>query len=718
MKKVLLVLLIGFVLINTNAQEKKNLTIKDAVIGQWRELYPEFLNGAKWKTNEKYTYVNNWTSIVEASVKSDKTETILTISDINSVIVNEKLKAVRYFSEYEWLNDNVLQITHDNHVINYNIISKKLESKIALDKKAEHVSICKANGMVAYTIDNNLFVVDKNSKQKAVTNDTDDGIVNGNSYVHREEFGINNGIFWSPKGKYLAFYRKDETMVAKYPLVDYLNNFAVLIKNKSRYPMAGQTSEHVKLGIYNIKNGKTIFVKTGKPEDQYLTAVTWGHDEKYIYIGILNRGQNHLKLNKYDAKTGKFVKTLFEEKHDKYVEPEHGLIFMKKNPEQFLWQSENDGYNHLYIYNTDGKKIKQLTKGKWIVTEFLGFDEKGKNIIIKATKESPLENHLYMVNIKSKKISQLSESQGKHTSIMNDKATYFIDSYSNYNTPYVANIISSKGKIVKNILTSKNPLKNHNLGEMNVGTIKAADNKTDLYYRIIKPINFNKKTKYPVIVYVYGGPHAQMVTNTWLGGARMWQYYMAQKGYIVFTLDNRGSANRGFEFENVIHRQLGVNEMADQMKGIEYLKSLSYVDTDRIGVNGWSFGGFMTISLMANQPDVFKVGVAGGPVTDWKFYEVMYGERYMDTPQENPDGYKKTSLLNKAGNIKGELLIIHGVVDPVVVIQNSMTFIRECVKEGVLLDFFPYSAHEHNVRGGDRLHLMRKITKYFDDYLK
>jgi dipeptidyl-peptidase-4 len=252
---------------------------------------------------------------------------------------------------------------------------------------------------------------------------------------------------------------------------------------------------------------------------------------------------------------------------------------------------------------------------------------------------------------------------------------------------------------------------------MSISTIKAADGVTDLYYRLIKPNNFDPKKKYPAIIYVYGGPHAQLVNNRWLGGARMWQYYMAQKGYVMLTVDNRGSANRGLKFENVIHRQLGVNESADQMKGVELLKNLGYVDSERIGVHGWSFGGFLTTSLMLKKTDVFKVGVAGGPVIDWKYYEVMYGERYMDTPLENPKGYRESNLKNYVPNLKGKLLIIHGASDNTVVWQNSLSFVHECVKQDVLLDYFVYPRHEHNVRGIDRVHLMRKITQYFDDFL-
>jgi dipeptidyl-peptidase-4 len=253
--------------------------------------------------------------------------------------------------------------------------------------------------------------------------------------------------------------------------------------------------------------------------------------------------------------------------------------------------------------------------------------------------------------------------------------------------------------------------------EIEVGTIKSADGVNDLCYRLIKPINYNDGKKHPVLVYVYGGPHSQMVTESWMSGANLYFMFLAQQGYVVFTVDNRGTDNRGFEFESIIHRNLGVAEMADQMKGVEFVKSLPYVDANRIGVEGWSYGGFMTISLKLTHPDVFKVGCAGGPVIDWKWYEVMYGERYMDTPQENPEGYKSTSLLGKVNNLDGRLLVIHGAEDPTVVWQHSLEFIDACIKAGKLVDYFVYPHHPHNVRGADRVHLYKKMFDYYQQNL-
>jgi dipeptidyl-peptidase-4 len=698
--------------------QNKQFTIEQAVGGQWREFYPEHILGVQAYSNNEFTYVEAYSKILLMNEKGKNIKTIADKDEINKALKSIGHNEIQYFPywEYSWKDAENMTFQANGNYYVYNITDKKFLTEISLPENAENIKPCNTNNFVAYTIENNLYFNTTDSKQTAVTTDSDKGIVNGNAYTHRQEFGINNGIFWSPKGNFIAFYRKDETQVSDYPLVDITTRIASL-KN-IKYPMIGEKSEEVTLGIYNLETGKTVFADvTDFTNERYLTSITWNPDEKYVYIGVLNREQNHLKLNTYEASTGKFIKTLFEETNNKYVEPEHPLIFVDGLNKQFIWHSERDGFNHLYLYDTEGKLIKQLTKGNWLVKEFLGFDVGLKNFYITATKDSPVEDHLYKVNFKTYEISKLSSSKGNHSFVLSDSKKYIFDTWSNPETPNISQIIDTKGKLLNTVLTAENPLSEFKLGKMTIGTLKAADGKTDLFYRLITPPDFNPDKKYPVVVYVYGGPHAQLITNSWLGGTGLWDYYMAQKGYIMFTIDNRGSENRGFEFESIIHRQCGQEEMYDQMKGIEFLKELPYVDTKRIGVHGWSYGGFMTTSLITNFPETFKAGVAGGPVIDWKYYEVMYGERYMDTPEENPEGFEKTSLLNKAKDLKGRLLMIHGYQDPVVVPQNSIDFIRSCIKNDTDIDYFLYPESEHNMSGKTRIHLMKKVTRYFDDYL-
>ncbi len=716
MKKNFLFLLISILTVSVTFAQNKQLTIDEAVSQQYRQFYPDHYTGMQWQgETNNFVYIKDWSKLYSNSVKKDDEKLLCDLTDINKELKNVGESNFSYIYGTNWLDNERFSMEQAGKIIIFNTKNKKLEQVINLAENAENAEYCQKAKAAAFTVDNNLYVTNKSGSATAITNDKNEAIVSGNPYTHRQEFGIDKGFWWSPEGNFIAFYRKDETMVADYPIVDYTTRIAE--NNPLKYPMAGQTSEEVTLGIYNIATGKTVFMKTGEPKEQYLTSITWDPNEQYIYIGVLNRDQNYLKFNKYNAKTGDLEKTLFDETHPKWVEPEHPVYFLKNSPDKFLYYSERDNFNHLYLYNTQGELLQQVTKGEWIVTEFLGFDEKEKFIFIMATKESPIESHLYKVEIKTGKTTKLTQETGTHNVSLSSDKTYFVDAYSSIKISGKTDLMKSNGKLVRNLITSEDKLANYNLGEMKIGTIKSADTKTDLYYRLITPPNYDPNKKYPAIIYVYGGPHAQLVTNSWLSGASLWQFYMAQKGYVVYVMDNRGSENRGLEFENVIHRQNGVEEMKDQMKGVEFLSSLGYVDMDRIGVHGWSYGGFMTTSLITTYPEIFKVGVAGGPVIDWKYYEVMYGERYMDTPETNPEGYENSSLLNKIKNLKGRLLIIHGGIDPVVVTQNSYQLQRQSVIDDVQIDFFTYPTAEHNVGGKDRIHLMKKVTRYFDDFL-
>lgn len=707
-----------FFLIFPFTQAQKTLSLEDAVTGQWSKFKPKSLNTSGFKgSSDTLVYLDNYTSL-KAITPSNATPVILMdLSDVNALMKAEKKEKMDYFPyNYEWADGQHIYFEQDHNVYFVNLTSKTIVHKIKLNDAAELVEIHADSRRAAFNIQNNIYISIGDTDAVAVTHDTDLGIVNGSDYTHRQEFGINKGMFWSPQGHYLAWYRKDETMVTEYPLTHTDTRIAEVAP--IRYPMAGMTSEQVTLGVYEVSTGETIFIKTGLPADQFLTAISWDPSEKYVYIGLLNREQNHLQLNKYDISTGNKIQTLFEEKNDRYVEPENPLYFLKTKPNQFLWFSERDGFNHLYLYQTDGKLIRQVTKGLWEVTEIIGLDAREENLFFMRTQNQGLDRQLCVVSLSSGKITQLTNEPGSHECKVSNDGRFIFDQYSSTTVPSAYTFHDRQNKIKFSPVVSENPLTDYNLPKAELLSITAADGKTPLNARIIKPSNFDAAKTYPVLVYVYGGPHAQLVTNSWLTGARLWDYYMAQEGYIVFTLDNRGSAHRGFEFESVIHRQLGKHEMEDQMKGLSYLYSLPYVDSARIGLHGWSFGGFMTLSLVLNYPGVFKAAVAGGPVTDWKYYEVMYGERYMDTPDENPDGYANTSVIAKAGALQDHTLVIHGAQDDVVVMQHSLEFIKACIKQRRQVDFFVYPDHKHNVIGRDRIHLMQKITDYLRLYLE
>ena len=689
----------------TLAQAQEKMTISQAVYGRY-VADPNRPRSIQWKQSDSFIYVRNDT-LWEKKISQKQPSVWLTIADLRKD--NENFSSFPTFI----IDNGMLRMTRNNKILIYNPKEKNFILKIDVPEEAGDIDFCEKNNFIAYTKGQNLFVANTDG-EKQVTFETKDGIICGKA-VHRVEFGIRKGTFWSSTGRYLAFYRMDESMVTEYPLVDYMQREAQ--PKPVRYPMAGLTSHQVTIGIYDTETGSTTYLNTGKPDDHYLTNISWSPDDSYLYVAELNREQNHMEFNCYSIETGKKERTLFEEKSSTYVEPLHPIIFSKVNPDQFYYWSRKDGWFHIYLYNTNGKLIRQITNGDWEVTNFYGEDEKGKYIYIEATKEKPTERHIYQVDTSTGNIAHLTGKAGTHAAYFSPGKKFFIDSWEAFDIAGRIDIYDIKGKLLEEIYQSKDPLEGFELGENKLFTIKAADDKTDLYCRMILPSDFDPQKKYPVIVYVYGGPHAQLVNHNYKNDADFWQYYMASNGYIAFTLDNRGSANRGKAFEEVIHRRLGVAETADQMKGIEYLKSLPYVDKNRIGVHGWSYGGFMTLNLMLRHSDVFKVGVAGGPVVDWSMYEVMYGERYMDTPKENPSGYGETNMTNHAGKLNGKLLIIHGAQDQTVVMQHSMKFIHECISQGKQVDFFTYPTHEHNVGGRDRIHLLEKISRYFQDFL-
>src|SRR5690606_8820742 len=588
-----------------------------------------------------------------------------------------------------------------------------LKKTIELPEDAANIQLLGDQETWVYTVNNNLYL-NRNGKSVAITSDQDENIVNGQA-VHRQEFGISEGIFISPDYQKIAFYRMDQTMVADYPVIDWSVTPAKNVNIK--YPMAGSKSHEVTLGVYDIKTASTKFLNIEGDPEQYLTAVTWNPDNKSIFVGVLNRAQNHLQMNQYDAVSGNLMRTVFEEKNDKYVEPQHPLIFFPNSSVDFIWQSQRTGFNHLFHYHLEKGLVSQLTKGEWLVTDFLGFNEKKRDIYFTATKETPLEKHLYRVNWNNYKIQRLDQAEGVHTGVLSKDGNWLYDSYSNANSPRVVNLINTQTLKSTNILTSENTLKNYQRPEVKNITL-SADDGTPLYGKLILPTDFDPNRKYPVIVYLYNGPHLQLITNAFPASGNLWYEYMAQNGYIVFTMDGRGSSNRGMKFEQAVFRDMGTVEMQDQLKGVEYLKSLPYVDSLRMGVHGWSYGGFMATSLMLRHPDVFKAGVAGGSVIDWSMYEIMYTERYMDTPEENPEGYSRSNLLDKVQNLKGKLLLIHGAQDDVVVWQHSIKFLKAAVDSGVQVDYAVYPGHAHNVLGKDRVHLMQKVTDYFNEHLK
>ena len=700
---------IAFVFLSiTVPAQKKKLTIEESQYLIPKKILANELTNIQWipGTPPICSFLKDEKKIIYFNLKTQQTDTV--ISADNSFIL-------KHISSFKPISKDLLFLQSPKLSLIYDLENKLIANRYTLPDDAQNLDFNVASKNLAYTVRNNLIIATTKNQLINVTNDEDENIVNG-QFVSRNEFGIEKGTFWSASGDYLAFYIKDLTDVTTYPIVNIDTRIAS--SEPVKYPMAGMGSEHLSIGVYNIKTGKTIFIEKENKSEKYLTCVTWDPSGKYIFIAVLNRQQNHLKFNKYDVVSGKLVKTLFEETHAKYVEPRHPVYFLKNQPDQFIWNSRRSGFNHLYLYNTEGQLIKQLTSGNWEVTDVIGTDRDESMLFFVSTRNTPLERNLYRLDIEKGNITMISRQTGIHEAQISPENDCIVDYYKTQISPQKIDLLDYNGQLLKEVNTIPDYFSDYENPTIEIGKIKAADDTTDLYYRVIEPYLFNPAKKYPVIVTVYGGPHKQSIDNSWMNGASAWDFYMANRGFIIFCLDNRGSDNRGLDFENVIFRHLGNNETADQMKGIEWLKKQAYADTNRIGVYGWSFGGFMSISLMLHAPKTFKVGVAGGPVIDWKYYEVMYGERYMGTPQENPDGYENSSLIKKVKYLNGKLLIIHGALDPVVVWQNSLSFIQECIKQDKQVDYFFYPHQEHNVKGYEKVNLMKKITNYFIDNLK
>lgn len=701
-------------MVAANATAQKLLTLEDVMWSgnNYYNLMPENKYTAWWGNQAVETTADE--------VRDLKTgKTIVTVEQVNKCFP-EKIAFSGHNFSFPLSKEPVVMLTKGQRRAMLNFHTGQVLLDVTLPKDAVARDFNVESKQTAYTIGGNLYILTPKGESLTVSldgsTDGSDNIVYGQS-VHRDEFGISKGTFWSPDGHKLAFYRMDQSMVPNYPQVDITKRIAQTYAD--HYPMAGETSHQVTVGIYDVDSQKTTWVKTVGEKDDYHTNISWAPDGKTLYIFELNRDQNDCRLVAYDAETGDNLGTLYQETHEKYVEPQNGLTFLPWNSQKAVMQSQRDGWNHLYLLDVKTKELTQLTKGQWVVQQLAGFNLKKKSVIFLGNASDPRRRSVYAVDMKGN-ITLLGEADGVHSVKLCDDGSQLLDSYTSPTTPRSINLVNTANGKAVNLLTATDKWaeQGYQIPEITSGSITAADGKTPLYYRMVKPVDFDPAKKYPTVIYVYGGPHAHNVDASWRWGMRGWEAYMATKGYLLFILDNRGSEWRGRDFEQATFRHLGDEEMKDQMKGVEYLKTLPYVDADRMGVHGWSFGGFMTTNLMCSYPDAFKVGVAGGPVIDWKYYEVMYGERYMDTPQQNPEGYESSSLLPKAKNLKGKLQIIFGYNDPTCVPQHTLSFLRAAIDAETQLDLFTYPGDGHNMYGRDAIHLHERITQYFEDYLK
>lgn len=710
--------LLALITLSTTLMAQKQFTLEDLNFGgtNYKNMTPGDRTLLWW--GDRLVHVEA-SACYTVNLANGKESTLLTAADLNRSIEaagGDETATLQGAVSFPYPDQPLALVTGTKAYTLYNFKTRRVECRIAKTGNEQAVAWNAKSRLLACVTGDNLYV-----GGKQLTTDGSRDIVYGQS-VHRNEWGIDGGLFWSPDGKLLAYYRMDQSMVTDYPEVNIPevddSTHRIATPAPEKYPMAGQASHKVTILVYNTASGRSVQLQAGDPTDRYFTNVAWSPDSKTIYVFELNRDQNDCRLVSYDATTGGKIAELYRETDPKYVEPLHPIVFLPWNADQFILQSQKDGYNHLYLMDKSGHEIKQLTSGKWVVEQLVGFNPQHQSVVIASNELNPLQCNLFAVDLNTGRRTLLGSDTGWHTPALSASGRYLVDKYQAPDVPRHIDIVNVDNGRKLAYYDAPDPWAGYTVPTYECGTIKAADGVTPLYYRMVKPAHFDPAKKYPTVVYVYGGPHAHNVDAGWHWRSRSWETYMAQRGYVLFILDNRGSENRGRDFEQATYRQLGQEEMKDQMKGVEFLRTLPYVDTTRLGVHGWSFGGFMTISLMTNYPDVFKVGVAGGPVIDWKWYEVMYGERYMDTPQSNPEGYAKTSLLPKAKDLKGKLQIIIGYNDPTVVPQHALTFLKACIEAGTQPDFFTYPGQGHNMRGHQSVHLHERITQYFDDYLK
>ncbi len=698
---------------------QQQLTLRDAVLKAGKELAPERMKDLQWmKDTPTYSYVKD-SVLMQGQIGKSADVPLVSLADLNGQL--DKEQQLKAFPAITWESADRFRFAHEQASLVYSLNGKTLVKRLELPADAENEDIHEPTGNAAYTVDSDLYMA-MHAPQKTiqVTEDGGDGIVNGKS-VHREEYGIQKGTFWDPTGTRLAFYRMDGSMVTEYALEDLTTKPSTF--KQVRYPMAGQPSHHVTIGIFDPAQGSTVFLKTGEPLDQYLTNLAWDPTGRYIHVVHLDRATENLRLVQYDAVSGEAMSTLHEEHDDKYLEPQHPMAFVKGRSGGYIWRSSADGWPHLYIHGQRGDRNRQLTTGNWVVKDIVGMDATG--IVVSGTakidRDDPrgaLETHLYSVNINNGRTIPLTTEPGTHSGMLSSDGKYLIDTWSSVDVAGRVVLRDARnGQVLKVLLDADEPLAGYTIGSIELLTIPGEEGDR-LNARLIKPSHFDAQRQYPVLIYVYNGPHVQLITNSRNANAPLWMFEAAERGYLVWVVDGHGSAYRGRDFEQVIHRRLGEVEVRDQMHGVDHLKTLPYVDPNRIAVHGWSYGGYMTTAMLTRHPGVFRVGVAGGPVMDWSMYEVMYTERYMDTPAENPDGYTATALPATAENLQEDLLIITGGQDDVVLPQHGLTFIRQCIEKEVQIDFFEYPGHAHNVRGSHRLHLMEKILGYIDQRIQ
>ena len=620
-------------------------------------------------------------------------------------------------AEYKWsTKGDGLLFAGSNSLAWYDLKAGTAKTLANGKEKIADAKISPNGRTVSFVRDHNVWLVDVASgKERALTKGGTEEIRKGElDWVYPEELDLQTAYWWAPDSSAIAFLEMNESKVTEYPLVDF-NSFDGGAEMQ-RYPVAGGINPTVHVYVAPVSGGPAKLMDTGAENDIYIPRVNWLPNSKQVAIQRLNRPQTVLELLFADAASGK-SRVVVTQKDDYWINVSDDLHFLEDG-KRFLWSSEKSGYRHLYLYGMDGKEQAQLTKGEWEVSEVESVDEAKEVVYFLSPEKSPLERHIYKVGLDGGGFARITKTDGTHTPVFAPDSSAFVDTFSDSATPPRQDLYRASGEKIAAVNENHvAELADYHLSPIEFLTVKAHDG-TALNAMMIKPPDFNPERRYPVLVYTYGGPHAQVVTNQWQGPTFLWHQLMAQKGYVVFALDNRGSAGRGHLFEEFIHFRLGAQEMSDQRDGVVYLKGLPYVDPTRIGIWGWSYGGHMVLHAMFEDPEEFKAAFAGGPVSDWHYYDSIYTERYLGTLPEHEPGYEASSPVENAKSLRGKLLIAHGTGDDNVHFSNTLRIIDELLESGKYAEVMPFPGRGHGVSDPEaRRVLMERVTKFFIDNL-
>ncbi len=714
----------------TAQSEKKDITLRD--IWTYYKFFPKTVRGMHPLNNgEQYAVIKKGDILVYDYKTGDSLTTLVKGDELIPEGEEKPLRISDYSvnkDETKFIIPTQTEAIYRHSTVSYNYIwDTKTKSLTPLSENGKQrlADFSPDGNLVAFVRDNNIFIknLSENTEKQITFDGKKNAIINGTcDWVYEEEFGFTKAFFWSPDGNKIAFYRFDETNVKEYSLTYYGNLYPEHYKYK--YPKAGEDNSIVEIYVYDLKSGKTVKMDVGGETDQYIPRIKWTEDANVLAIERLNRLQNHLDILLADATTGS-SRILYTEDNPWYIDITDDLTFLPGN-KYFLITSEKDGYNHIYLYSMTGKLVRQLTKGSWDVTKVYGYDAKKKRVFYQSAQSSPLNRDIYYVTLKGKKV-KISSREGTNSAQFSSDFRYYVNTFSDANTPPYISVHNSSGKELRVLQDNSDFVKmmnEYNLSKQTFFTISSPEFKlpdstiVTLNAWMIKPPDFDSTKRYPLLMYVYGGPGAQTVNNAWSWSNYFWFQMLAEKGIVVVSVDNRGTGARGQLFKKMTYLQLGKYEIADQIESAKILGKYNYIDSSRIAMFGWSYGGFMSTLAITKGADVFNTAIAVAPVTNWRYYDNIYTERYMRKPQDNPDGYDKNSPINFTDKIKGNYLLCFGSADDNVHPQNSMDLITALVKSNKQFDMMVYPNKNHGIYGGNtRYHLYKKMTDFLIEHL-